>query len=769
MSSVGMTFKPRMAARRGIAPVLAPIHHLEPASDEAGVWIATGNDPQFDCGFERLPLRAGWYRIELELRQLDGPAMSPVLYPDYGAGLLEANGIRLWFVRTDRARHVGLILFPTDVRGLRFDPAVAACRFRLDALRLRRLSRPAAALALLRGALARAADPAARRHIFASAAAQLLRDGPAAMATELHAIGTNGIRPQTTASYRDWLALYDPCDPPVLRAVEAKIGALQRRPRFSILVPVFSTPEPWLRHCLDSVLAQAYPDWELCLADDASTQPHVRPVLDDYAARDPRVRVVHRAFNGHISAASNSALALASGDFVALLDHDDELHPLALFQMARALDAHPQWRLIYSDEDKLDAEGRRYDPYMKPDWNYDLLLSHNCVSHLGVYAMDEVRAVGGFREGYEGSQDWDLALRIAERLDDAQIGHVPMVLYHWRAIAGSTALAVQEKHYAHDAGLRVVADHLQRIRSNGRVEAIAEQPGNFRVRYPLPQPAPLASLIVPTRDRVDLLRQCIDSIRALTRYPAYEILVVDNQSTQAETLDYFRELRRDPCIRILPFDAPFNYPAINNYAVRRANGAVVGLINNDIQATGPDWLDEMVGQALRPRVGAVGAMLLYSDDTIQHAGVITGVHGVAAHAYCGFPRGHPGHMGRARLVQSLSAVTAACLVVRKAVYEKVGGLDEKLAVAFNDVDFCLRLRRHGYRNVWTPFAELYHHESASRGYEDSPEKAARFGAEVRYVQQRWGEALRRDPAYSPNHTLEGVPFELAFPPRFEPY
>lgn len=748
-------------------PVLSPIHDLEPAGDETGVWAATGNDPQFGCGLGRTPLPGGWYRVELALRRLDGPAVSPALYPDYGAGLLEADGIRLWFVRGERGKHAGVVLFTSEVHRLRFDPAVAACRFRLGAMRLRRLSRPAAALALLRGALARAEGFAAKRGIVASAAARLLREGPAAMATELYALGMNGIRPQAAAGYRDWLALYDRCDAPLLRAVQARIDAMQRRPRFSVLVPVFDTPEPWLRRCIESVLAQAWPDWELCLADDASTQPHVRRVLDEYAARDPRVRVVHRAANGHISAASNSALALATGDYVALLDHDDELHPLALFQMARALEAHPHWRLVYSDEDKLDADGRRYDPYMKPDWNYDLFLSHNCVSHFGVYATDEVRAVGGFREGYEGSQDWDLALRIVERLDDAQIGHVPMVLYHWRAIVGSTALAVQEKDYAHDAGLRAVADHLQRTGSGGRVEAIAGRPGNFRVRYPLPRPAPLVSLIVPTRDRVDLLRQCIESIRGKTHYPDYEILVVDNQSAQDETRAYFRDLQQDPRIRVLSFDAPFNYPAINNYAARHAHGNVIGLINNDIQATGPDWLAEMVGHALRPGVGAVGALLLYPDDTIQHAGVITGVHGVAAHAYCGFVRDHPGHMGRARLVQSLSAVTAACLVVRKAVYEEVGGLDEGLAVAFNDVDFCLRLRERGYRNVWTPFAELYHHESASRGYEDSPEKAARFGAEVRCMQQRWGDRLRQDPAYNPNLTLEGVPFELAFPPRID--
>jgi glycosyltransferase involved in cell wall biosynthesis len=533
----------------------------------------------------------------------------------------------------------------------------------------------------------------------------------------------------------------------------------------SVLVPVYNTEEKWLRRCIESVQAQAYPHWELCLADDASPASHVIRVLNEYAAKDDRIRVVRRPHNGHISATSNSALALATGEYVALLDHDDELHPLALFEVVKALQSHRSWKLVYSDEDKIDQNGRRYDPYMKPDWNYDLLLSQNCISHLGIYQRQLMLDVGGFREGYEGSQDWDLALRCIERLTPEDIGHVPSVLYHWRAIPGSTAVAVDEKSYARTAGMKAIAEHLERVKANAEVKEIDGRPGNFRVGYTLPAPSPRISLIIPTRDGLQLLERCIDSILTLTTYDNYEIVIVDNQSSDPATLQYLRDVVADPRVSVLAYDQPFNYSALNNYAVQQTRGELVGLVNDDIEVISPDWLQEMAGHAMRPGIGAVGAMLYYPNDTIQHAGVVLGVHGVAAHAYCGKPRGYPGQMGRAKLVQNMSAVTAACLLVRRAVFDEVNGLDESLQVAFNDIDFCLRVQQRGYRNLWTPFAELYHHESATRGYEDSPEKKARFAGEVESMQQKWPCGLSADPVYSRNLTLIGTPFELAFPPR----
>jgi GT2 family glycosyltransferase len=346
------------------------------------------------------------------------------------------------------------------------------------------------------------------------------------------------------------------------------------------------------------------------------------------------------------------------------------------------------------------------------------------------------------------------------------VHHIPRVLYHWRAIAGSTALVRDAKDYAADAGARAVADHLVRIGADARVEQLPH--GHYRVHWGLGERPPKVSLVIPTRDRVDLLRTCVESLLERTDYPDFELVVVDNQSRDPEALAYLASLEADGRARVLRYDAPFNYSAINNWAVARCDGAIIGLLNNDLEVISPGWLREMASHALRPEIGAVGAMLYYPDDTMQHAGVILGIGGVANHAYLGQPRGWPGHGGRAKVAQNLSAVTGACLVVRRAAFERVGGLDESLEVAFNDVDFCLRLRAAGLRNVWTPFAEFYHFESASRGSDDTPEKAARFRGEVERMQSRWQEQLYWDPAYNPNLTLFGTDFGYGFPPRVRP-
>jgi GT2 family glycosyltransferase len=524
------------------------------------------------------------------------------------------------------------------------------------------------------------------------------------------------------------------------------------------------------------VTAQAYPRWELCIADDASTEPHVRPLLERYAATDPRIKVVFRQENGHISAASNSALALATGEWIALLDHDDELAPHALYEVAAVLNASPELDLVYSDEDKIDLDGHRHNPYCKPDFLPDLFTGQNYISHLTVYRAALVRELGGFRMGYEGSQDWDLALRYIERTKPERIRHIPKVLYHWRAVAGSTAFRPGEKTYYVEAARKALREHFARC--GEPVEILQVAGGHWRVKHLLPSPAPLVSLIVPTRNRLHLLQRCIDSILEKTTYPAYEIILVDNGSDDPGTLAYFQALesRTAPAlqgvppekavVRVLRDDSPFNYSVLNNLAVRHARGTIVGLLNNDLEVINGDWLDEMASQAVRPGIGCVGAMLYYPNNTIQHAGVVLGVGGVAAHAFRDLERGSEGRFNRARLVQNYSAVTAACLVIRKAVYEQVGGLDEKeLAVAFNDIDFCLKVRAAGYRNLWTPFAEFYHHESASRGADDTEEKRERFRRETETMLARWGRELAADPAYNPNLTLELTDFSLAALPR----
>jgi GT2 family glycosyltransferase len=569
----------------------------------------------------------------------------------------------------------------------------------------------------------------------------------------------------TSKAYQEWINAYDTLSAADKAAIRAHIATFRHSPRISVLMPVYNTPEQWLRRAIESVRCQLYPHWELCIADDASPAPHVRPLIEEYRQLDPRIRVVFREQNGHISAASNSALELATGEFAALLDHDDELAEHALYLVAELLNRHQGADIIYSDEDKIDEAGRRFEPFCKPAWNPDLFLAQNYLSHLGVYRTDLLRRVGGFRQGFEGSQDYDLAIRCVAATKAEHIRHIPFILYHWRAIAGSTALSTAQKGYAEDAAVRALGEHFRAVNP-----AITVEPGGwpttYRARYPLPDPPPRVTIMIPTRDGLSLLRRCVTSIREKTAYPDYELLIVDNRSTDPATLSYLEGLAASGAARVLPYDGEFNFSAINNFAARQATGGILCLLNNDMAVITPEWLMEMVTQALRPEIGAVGAKLAYPDDRIQHAGIILGLMGVANHSHQFRSRHLPGYFAQLKVPRSVAAVTGACLVVRRELFDLVGGLDEThLPVAFNDVDFCLRLNEAGYRTLWTPYAELYHHESASRGSDQAGERRARLAAETAYMQKRWGARLMNDPYYSPNLSLERNDFSLARPPR----
>jgi glycosyltransferase involved in cell wall biosynthesis len=563
--------------------------------------------------------------------------------------------------------------------------------------------------------------------------------------------------------YQRWIELYDTIDDEARILIRSQLESLTRHPKISVMMPTYNPPIEMLRSAIESVRSQIYPDWELCIADDCSTDPAVLRLLEEYAASDGRVKLIRRQENGHISAASNSALSLVTGEWVALLDHDDILAEHALALVALVLQAHPDAGIVYSDEDKLDETGHRRDPFFKPDFDPLLILGQNFVSHLGVFRKDLVDRVGGYREGYEGSQDWDLTLRVCELIESSQVVHIPHVLYHWRVHASSTASLVSAKPYAVDAGQRAVVDHLERTHRRASTARIGQW-GFNRVSWTMDEPAPRVSVIVPTRDG-RLLPRCVDSVLALTQYPNFEVVVVDNSSRSRPTLEYLRA--NDHRITVIRDDRPFSHSALNNNAVAHTTGDVVCLLNDDTEVIGGEWLTEMVSQLQQPRIGAVGAKLYYGDGRIQHAGVLLGVHGVAAHAHRNFDRLATGYFGHLQLAHRVSAVTAACAVIRREAWEEINGFDEaSLPNVLNDVDLCLRLRAAGWDVVWTPYAELFHSESTSRGLDNEGPRAEAYAQAVAWMQTRWGVVgLRDDPYYNPNLSLDAEDFSLAWPPR----
>ena len=568
---------------------------------------------------------------------------------------------------------------------------------------------------------------------------------------------------ETAGDYARWIRSYDRLEREDVQRIREQLAKFHYLPMISVLLPVYNSNLKWLRRAILSVQKQLYPRWELCIVDDASTDRKLWPFLQRCARRDPRIKVVRRTENGHISAASNDALRLANGDFVALLDHDDELAPTALYFVALALNKNRDLQLLYSDEDKLDAQNRRSEPYFKSDWNPELFLAQNFISHLSVYRTDLIRRLGGFRIGFEGSQDYDLALRCIEQIGPKEIEHLPWVLYHWRAGDQSTASSATAKPYAQEAARRAVQEHLQRTGIAGTV--VPSHGVYLQTKYALPIEHPLVSIIIPTRDQVSPLKKCLHSVFHKTDYRTYEVIVLDNETYDSETLEFLAELTKYDRVRVERIEGTFNYSRLNNRGVELSRGSFIALLNNDVEVINDDWLSEMVSRAMQPEVAMVGARLWYPNGTIQHGGVILGAGGIAGHAHVGLRRGEPGYFARANLAQNVCAVTAACALVRREVYLQLGGFDENLAVTFNDIDFCLRLREAGYLIVWTPHADLIHHESASRGFDDSTPKQVRFLAEVDYMNSKWGDMLQRDPFYNPNLSLGEDLFTLAFPPR----
>jgi O-antigen biosynthesis protein len=713
---------------------LRPLNNVEPSSNPAFAWKATNGDPQFELvGWEALSAKAA--RISFTLVKEDMPASACMIYFDAGSGMSEHTAIGLAVDSDGKVDQV--VALPELAGPLRVDPIARPGLFSVTDLKIDLLADGECPPELLERARRMAA----------------WRGGAQAPAA-----------PTVGHSYQEWIDAHEP-PASLYPALRERSKTWTHQPLVSIVMPTYNTPEKWLRKVIDSVLNQVYENWEFCIADDCSPKSEVRTVLESYAAQDPRIKVAYRSTNGHISASSNTALELAVGEFVGLLDHDDELHPLALYCVVELINQHPDAALIYSDEDKISEDGERSDPYFKCDFNYDLFLSQNMISHFGVYRTSVMKAVGGFRTGFEGSQDYDLALRVIDHAGHHAVHHVPRALYHWRMIPESTAAGHEAKPYAHIAAMRALDEHLQRNNIDAHTIHAPGTDAFNKVVYALPEALPSVEIIIPTRDSAQLVEQCVESVRNKSSYPNFRITIIDNGSVRQETLDLFARLQQDERIKVVRDDSPFNYSALNNRVALASTADFVCLMNNDIEVINADWLEEMVSVALQKNVGAVGAKLLYPDDTIQHGGVVLGVGGIASHAHKHFPNTMAGYFARARLRNAMSAVTAACLLIRTSIYREVGGLDEQLHVAYNDIDFCLRVRKAGYRNVWTPYAELYHHESATRGAEDTPEKIERFTRESELVRARWGDLIMNDPYYSPNLTLTADDFSFAWPSR----
>lgn len=571
--------------------------------------------------------------------------------------------------------------------------------------------------------------------------------------------------------YQRWILECDTLSDRDRGAIARHIAELERQPLISVIMPCFETPEPILRAAIASVQSQTYPHWELCIADDASRSPHVGAVLCELAEADSRIKWMRREVNGHIALATNSALSLATGEFIALMDHDDLLAETALYEIAVELNLHPNTDLLYSDSDAIDGDGHRHTPYFKSDWSPDLFLSHNMFSHLGVIGNRLVREIGGLREGLEGSQDYDLVLRAAARTDLSKIRHIPAVLYHWRQDKHKASFSQSHLDRCVAAAQVAVQESLEKRGGHAAAPEVVPAdagPQYQRVRWPLPNPQPRVTVIVSSRDHADLLERCTAGVLNRTNHDDVELFVLVNEAVPASTLAWLCHLEQDPRVRIWKYESDVGYPATFLAAISTAAGSVVLLLDDCIDVIHDDWLREMVSHALRPEVGAVGAKLLAADGTIQHAGMVLGIEpsNVAVNFGLGQPRNANGYFDYLVLARDVSAVSGACLAIRKDLLEAVGGLDhENLPKSFSDVDLCLRLRAQGLRIIFTPFAELYHTKPLRDHSSATPEETKQLEAECRYMRRRWGATLDNDPFYNANFSRANPNLSLAIPAR----
>jgi len=685
----------------------------------------------------------GWYRLDVTLAGRGD--LDPKVLFDLDPVCGENCGVKLAAVSGGSFK--ALVFLPEMAASLHLFPHTSRADFRDPEVRLFRLDR-ASMLSSLANRFFRLVGCGRRRGPDCEIAS--LPQNPGSFCHLDFETGMLVFRP---TSYRHWIARYD-YSAADRKGIEKKIGGLREKPVISIVVPALDHSVKDLDETVRSLHRQVYQNWELLVAGAFPAGSDLGATLRRWCDKDRRIKMVSGAELAPAHTAVNRTLELASGKYATVIGCGGTLREHALAEVMLAISAHPKAEIVYCDEDKIAGDGHRLDPWFKCDWAPDLFLSQDYLGHLTVHRTDNIKRVGGWRDGFEGAENYDLTLRLIEDIPPQAIIHVAKVLYHERAPEPESA----PKSDGKDAARKAVADHLQRT----GVRASVDRDSPYcHVVYDVPDPSPAVSLIIPTRDNRTVLESCISSVLEKTTYDNYEILVVNNGSEEQGTIDYLATIARNEKITVLDFPGPFNFSAINNFAADRAGGALIALLNDDVEVISPRWLSLMAGHAMRPEIGCVGAKLYYPDERIQHAGVVLGMGGIAGHGHKYLARSEEGHFSRLMLTHNVSAVTAACMVVRAQTYDEVGGFNEKdLTIAFNDVDFCLKVRDRGYRNLFEPGAELYHHESISRGRENTRKKKRRFRAEVDYMKRRWGEALDADPYYSPHLTLSAEDFSL---------
>jgi GT2 family glycosyltransferase len=729
-------------------------------NESKGEYKSIGNSPGFEMTLSSAKVEGGWYYLEAALVRNNGSRETSIRADTRGEG---KERIIIPIPTNLRGSVREVFFLPSNVTALHWLPTAAPGFFSQSPLLLHKITRLESTLRRMYRVLLdlwrfRGNTPATREGLTWRGAASHLQDAYQRTAT---------LRVKRLAGndYPAFIARHDTLKDSDIHAMREQIPHLSLRPVISLIMLVETPIAAFFKGALDSVLGQIYPHWELLLTGDFSADTQSRAIADEYHHQNAHVKIISVKSGANLAAMLNSALESVQGEFVAIINQHDKIPAHALFFLAREIGNYPDTDVIYTDDDRINELNGRLDPRFKPDWNPDLFFSFNYLSNLCAYRADQVRQLDGYHAGFEGAENYDLILRYLKNTSAPKIRHIPRILYHARLpsppldpVLSHLHEEAGNKRKSHQAGKSALNAYFE---SEGATVEEGPVPGLYRIRHPLPAPAPLVSIIIPTRDRVDILKACIESIQQKTDYEHWEMLVIDNQSRESETHAYFEQIQNDIRIRVIPYDKPFNYSAINNFAVQYTRGEVLALLNNDIEIITEEWLTEMVSHAIRPRIGAVGAKLLYSNERVQHAGVIIGLGGVAGHAHKYLKHDDHGYCHRAVVSQNLSAVTGACLVVRKSIYQEVGGLNESdLVVAFNDIDFCLKVREAGYRNLFTPYAKLYHHESISRGHDDTPEKQAIFINEFGYMKKKWGDKLLNDPAYNPNLTLEFEDFSL---------